>query len=104
MPPKPRPAALRITSTGKCFSSSQRAECGASSASAKALAMSSMARWSSEREKSNRKLRTRETYGLDGLRWDAHSVNRSQACDPGDDHGRPAHLRRAASRPVHGHL
>ena len=40
MPQKPISAARRMTSTGKCFSSSQRAEFGASSASEKARAAS----------------------------------------------------------------
>ena len=35
MPPMPRLAASRITSTGKCFSSSQRSACGAIFSAAK---------------------------------------------------------------------
>src|SRR3990167_8244818 len=52
MPAKPRPAAARMTSTGKCRSSSHFAECGASSSRAKAWAISWIARWSSVSEKS----------------------------------------------------
>src|ERR1700722_11136693 len=52
MPARPSAAAARSTSTGKCLSSSQRAECGASSAAANDRAMSWMACWSSSRLKS----------------------------------------------------
>src|SRR5262245_39585919 len=47
MPPMPRLAASRITSTGKCFSSSQRSACGAIFSAANARAMSRTAIWSS---------------------------------------------------------
>ena len=40
MPPMPSVAASRITSTGKCFSSSQRSACGAIFSAANANAMS----------------------------------------------------------------
>src|SRR5688500_7324915 len=46
MPASPRPAAARSTSTGKCFSWSQRIACGASSAAAKSRAIFWMASWS----------------------------------------------------------
>src|SRR5262245_20560398 len=46
MPPMPRPAASRITSTGKCFSSSQRSACGAIFSAANSRAMSRTAAWS----------------------------------------------------------
>src|SRR5581483_2882510 len=49
MPPMPRWAASRITSTGKCFSSSQRSACGAILSAAKLRAMSRTASWSSFR-------------------------------------------------------
>src|SRR5262249_49814566 len=49
MPPMPRPAASRITSTGKCFSSSQRNACGAIFSAAKSRAISRTASWSSFR-------------------------------------------------------
>src|SRR5690349_7440278 len=47
MPPMPRAAASRITSTGKCFSSSQRIACGAIFSAAKSRAISRTAIWSS---------------------------------------------------------
>src|SRR5262249_30953461 len=47
MPPMPSLAASRITSTGKCFSSSQRIACGAIFSAAKSRAMSRTAIWSS---------------------------------------------------------
>src|ERR1700759_4909396 len=47
MPPMPSVAASRITSTGKCFSSSQRNACGAIFSAAKSRAMSRTAIWSS---------------------------------------------------------
>src|SRR5215470_15123088 len=47
MPPMPRVAASRITSTGKCFSSSQRSACGAIFSAAKSRAISRTAIWSS---------------------------------------------------------
>src|SRR5262249_42806422 len=47
MPPMPSVAASRITSTGKCFSSSQRSACGAIFSAANARAMSRTAIWSS---------------------------------------------------------
>src|SRR5215813_9401614 len=49
MPPMPRFAASRITSTGKCFSSSQRIACGAIFSTANSRAMSRTATWSSLR-------------------------------------------------------
>src|SRR5262249_44377288 len=49
MPPMPRLAASRITSTGKCFSSSQRKACGAIFSTANSRAMSRTADWSSLR-------------------------------------------------------
>src|SRR5476651_15261 len=49
MPPMPSVAASRITSTGKCFSSSQRIACGAIFSAAKSRAMSRTAIWSSLR-------------------------------------------------------
>src|SRR5579883_2074582 len=49
MPPMPRLAASRITSTGKCFASSQRCACGAIFSAAKLRAMSRTASWSSFR-------------------------------------------------------
>src|SRR5215510_5711576 len=49
MPPMPRFAASRITSTGKCFSSSQRIACGAIFSTANSRAMSRTAAWSSLR-------------------------------------------------------
>src|SRR5277367_6014011 len=49
MPPMPSLAASRITSTGKCFSSSQRMACGAIFSAAKSRAMSRTAIWSSLR-------------------------------------------------------
>src|SRR5439155_14289131 len=49
MPPMPRLAASRITSTGKCFSSSQRTECGAIFSAANSRAISRTAIWSSLR-------------------------------------------------------
>src|SRR2546429_2726346 len=49
MPPMPRVAASRITSTGKCFSSSQRTACGAIFSAANSRAMSRTAIWSSLR-------------------------------------------------------
>src|ERR1700688_532765 len=49
MPPMPRFAASRITSTGKYFSSSQRIACGAIFSAAKSRAMSRTAIWSSLR-------------------------------------------------------
>src|ERR1700733_12314260 len=42
----PRPAASRSTSTGKCLASSQATALGAMRSSAKALAISRIARWS----------------------------------------------------------
>src|SRR3979409_1278642 len=45
----PSLAASRITSTGKCFSSSQRIACGAIFSAAKSRAMSRTAIWSSLR-------------------------------------------------------
>src|ERR1700760_2350421 len=47
MPPIPKLAASPITSTGKCFSSSQRSACGAIFSAAKSRAMSRTAIWSS---------------------------------------------------------
>src|SRR3979490_120752 len=49
MPPIPSLAASRITSTGKCFSSSQRSACGAIFSAANSLAISRTATWSSLR-------------------------------------------------------
>src|ERR1700722_6182240 len=49
MPPIPSLAASRITSTGKCFSSSHRIACGAIFSAAKSRAMSRTAIWSSLR-------------------------------------------------------
>src|SRR4030081_1509720 len=49
MPPMPSVAASRITSTGKCFSSSQRSACGAIFSAANSLAISRTATWSSLR-------------------------------------------------------
>src|SRR5580692_8141882 len=46
-PPMPSLAASRITSTGKCFSSSQRIACGAIFSAEKSRAMSRSAIWSS---------------------------------------------------------
>src|SRR3954468_18233654 len=51
MPPMPRLAASRITSTGKCFSSSQRSAWGAIFSPAKSRAISRTAIWSSSRAK-----------------------------------------------------
>src|SRR5260370_15395655 len=51
MPPMPSLAACRITSTGKCFSSSQRTACGAIFSAAKSRAISRTAIWSSLRAK-----------------------------------------------------
>src|ERR1700676_2652876 len=48
-PPMPSLAASRITSTGKCFSSSQRIACGAIFSAAKSRAMSRTGIWSSLR-------------------------------------------------------
>src|ERR1700691_2385698 len=48
-PPIPSFAASRITSTGKCFSSSHRTACGAIFSAAKSRAMSRTAIWSSLR-------------------------------------------------------
>src|SRR5258708_7577247 len=50
MPPMPSFAASRITSTGKCFSSSQRSACGAIFSAANSRAISRTATWSSLRE------------------------------------------------------
>src|SRR5437763_4890212 len=47
----PSPAASRITSTGKCFSSSQRSACGAIFSAANSRAISRTAIWSSLRAK-----------------------------------------------------
>ena len=47
----PSVAASRITSTGKCFSSSQRSACGAIFSAANSRAMSRTATWSSLRAK-----------------------------------------------------
>src|SRR3981189_182394 len=49
MPPIPSLAASRITSTGKCFSSSQRSACGAIFSAANSRAISRTATWSSLR-------------------------------------------------------
>src|SRR6202795_3542066 len=49
MPPMPSLAASRITSTGKCFSSSQRSACGAIFSAANSRAISRTATWSSLR-------------------------------------------------------
>src|SRR6266567_9159535 len=49
MPPIPSVAASRITSTGKCFSSSQRSACGAIFSAANSRAISRTAIWSSLR-------------------------------------------------------
>src|SRR6267154_3815948 len=49
MPPMPSFAASRITSTGKCFSSSQRSACGAIFSAANSRAISRTATWSSLR-------------------------------------------------------
>src|SRR5882724_10426648 len=49
MPPIPSVAASRITSTGKCFSSSQRIACGAIFSAANSRAISRTAIWSSLR-------------------------------------------------------
>src|SRR3982074_2369006 len=51
MPPIPSAAASRITSTGKCVSSSQRIACGAIFSAANSRAMSRTAIWSSLRAK-----------------------------------------------------
>src|SRR3984893_9895270 len=48
-PPMPSLAASRITSTGKCFSSSQRTACGAIFSAANSRAISRTATWSSLR-------------------------------------------------------
>src|SRR5450432_2743883 len=52
MPPMPSVAASRITSTGKCFSSSQRIACGAIFSAANSRAISRTAIWSSLRANS----------------------------------------------------
>src|SRR5260370_26630299 len=49
MPPMPRLAGSRMTSTGKCFSSSQRIACGAIFSAANSRAISRTAIWSSLR-------------------------------------------------------
>src|SRR6201993_4395767 len=56
----PSVAASRITSTGKCFSSSQRSACGAIFSAAKSRAMSRIAIWSSL----SANCISRQTFGL----------------------------------------
>src|SRR5437660_337293 len=53
MPPIPSAAASRMTSTGKCFASSQASACGAIFSAAKVRAMSRTAIWSSGSAKSD---------------------------------------------------
>src|SRR3974390_6581 len=52
MPPMPRAAASRMTSTGKCLASSHASACGAIFSAAKVRAMSRTAIWSSGSAKS----------------------------------------------------
>src|SRR4029077_14727175 len=64
----PSAAASRITSTGKCFSSSQRTACGAIFSAAKSRAISRTAIWSSLRAKcilSTRGRTLRSVHGRD---------------------------------------
>src|ERR1700730_6557085 len=70
-PPMPSLAASRITSTGKCFSSSHRIACGAIFSAAKSRAISRTAIWSSLRANSIFARLVHRRYGKLGTFLDA---------------------------------